>query len=75
MEIYGYSNEDSQKLMKLKEVSISTNPETLREISAFLLECANEIELYKKEWNHEHFTSSKNTKTTPDLIICNQDAV
>ena len=75
MKIYGYTNDASQESMELNEITFSTNPEMLREISNFLLQCTNEIEANKKNWEHEHFVSKKETKTIPTIIVYNQDAV
>ena len=72
MKIYGYSNNTNEEPMKLNEVTISANPDSLREISEFLLKCAKEIENNNK-WEHEHFTSL-NKKEKTKLIVFNENA-
>ena len=72
MKIYGYTNNTNEEPMELNEVTISANPDSLREMSEFLLKCAKEIET-NSEWEHEHFTSTnKNIKT--ELIVFNENA-
>ncbi len=75
MKIYGYSNDISQEPMELNEVTLAANPELLRELSQFLLQCAKGIENNKEQWNHEHFSSKKlNLSNEPQIIVFNPHA-
>ena len=74
MKIYGYTSTESEELLELNEVSISANPEILRELSGFLLKCADEIETHKEDWEHEHFSTENRTEEEyPRLIIYNEE--
>jgi len=70
MKIYGYSNNTNEEPMELNEVTISSNPNSLRKISEFLLKCAEEIEK-NNEWEHEHLPSQNEE---PKLIVFNENA-
>jgi len=73
MKIYGYSNNTEQEPMELSEVTLSTCPDTLRELSQFFLKCAEEIESNKEQWDHEHFTSKNIYESeSPQLIVFNE---
>ena len=61
--------------MELTEVTFAANPDLLREISQFFLQCADEIENSKEHWNHEHFRSkSINLNNMPQIIVFNPHA-
>ena len=70
MKIYGYSNNTNEEPMELNEVTISSNPNSLRKISEFLLKCAEEIEK-NNEWEHEHLPAQNQE---PKLIVFNENA-
>jgi len=60
--------------MELNEATICANPEMLREISKFLLVCAEEMEKDVK-WNHDHFSpENKEENEYPELIVFNPNA-
>ncbi len=53
MDLLGYSN--GLDIAPLLQVTISATPKELRALSAFFLQCADEIENDPKGWEHEHF--------------------
>ena len=67
MKIYGNSDDTYKETMELTEVTLSACPDVLREISKFLLKCADNIESDKDGWEHEHFKGDD----TPQIIVFN----
>ena len=72
MKIYGYSKNTNKEPMELSEVTLSAKPDSLRELSEFLLKCAHEIENNPSDWEHEHFKSSNNEKS--QIIVFNDNS-
>ena len=61
--------------MELSEVTIAADSELLRQLSAFLAKCADEIESSNGRWEHEHFDSKQTDKDSlPSLIVYNSNA-
>lgn len=73
MKIYGYTKQNSEILSELSEVTISTSPKTLRELSLFLNKCADEIETNDADWEHKHFESKSLKSISPIVIVFNED--
>ncbi len=75
MRFYGYSRKQlGEGLLEMRELRISANPNTLREIAAFLNRCADEIEAGDGSgWDQEHFAPTSITigKHTPEFIVVN----
>ena len=75
MKFYGYARKEISKgLLEMREVTVSANPDALREIAEFLNKCANEIEQDDgMAWSHEHFApkSIKVGKNTPEFVVSN----
>jgi hypothetical protein len=58
MKLFGYPLDKEAKLCLLREVTLSADPEVLREIANFLLNCADGIDAKGDAWEHEHFKPS-----------------
>ncbi|RDH43683.1 Imm32 family immunity protein [Zooshikella ganghwensis] len=69
MKIFGYSNDDSETLLEMKEVSFLATPEILREIAEFLMASAEKFESDNKV-DHLHFQDffNINPEIDPDVI-------
>lgn len=77
MKFYGYSKKThGHGLHEMKEVTISANPDALKELARFILKCADEIESNNTQFNHDHFQPKdiKVGKDTPEFIISNPRA-
>ncbi len=69
MKFYGYQNDsEAESPDLLKEVTIAANPETLRQIAAFLLHTADLMDRHGDEFGHEHFPSQD--RDAPQLVVC-----
>jgi hypothetical protein len=73
MKIYGYSKTkvNSDGLLEMGEVTIQTNPDSLRKIAQFLLKCADIIEEHGDSFGHEHFKDQfdKRNNEITDIIV------
>ncbi|MEW6120395.1 MAG: hypothetical protein AB1593_09930 [Pseudomonadota bacterium] len=76
MKIFGYCHQTKAQLLELREATISAEPAVLRELSVFLLRCANEMEEQGSAWNHSHFlpVDDEPEKNGPDIIVFNPQA-
>lgn len=74
---YGYLLGDtSAPVTELREVTIAADPEVLRAIASFLLECAAEMEC-NPAWDHRHFSDASYGLGVqgPDLIVASPSSV
>jgi hypothetical protein len=56
MKLYGYKRKEVSKgLLEMREVTVSCNPGTLRELATFITRCADGMEKDPERWDHEHF--------------------
>lgn len=71
MKIYGYAKANQNELLELSEVTISSNPETLRTIASFINKMAQEVEEKGTEFEHEHFQNyiEDLNQESPDIIV------
>lgn len=70
MKLYGFTENAEQSPMELSEVTVAADPNLLRQLSAFLAKCADEIENSDGQWEHEHFESSQaNSESFPSFIV------
>ena len=75
MKLYGYTENPEQSPMELTEVTVAANPSLLRQLSAFLSKCADEIENSNGQWEHEHFeTNETDCRNLPSFIVYNSNA-
>jgi hypothetical protein len=76
MKIFGYCHHTKAQPLELYEATISAEPRLLRELSDFLLRCANEMEEQGSSWEHSHFVSADDgvVKNGPELIVFNPQA-
>ncbi|ROQ18169.1 hypothetical protein EDC38_3143 [Marinimicrobium koreense] len=75
MKLYGRTKASKDAPMELSEVTLSANPRSLRELSAFLERCAVEIEEEGDRWEHEHFSSQNQAEAHPQFIGFNPEAL
>lgn len=72
MKFYGYTNNSEQSPMELSEVTLSADPEVLRQLSEFIANCANQIESSGCKWEHEHFKCGQSSiSSLPSFIVHN----
>ena len=75
MKLYGYTENPEQSPMELSEVTVAADANLLRQLSAFLSKCADEIEKSNGQWEHEHFESKESdNKSLPSFIVYNSNA-
>lgn len=55
---------------ELSQVALEINSSELRELAAFLIQCANEMD-DDPEWNHEHLCDYLGSELKHDLVIYN----
>ena len=69
MKFYGYvKDSEAESPQSLGEVTIATNPDTLRRLAAFLLRTADMMERHGSSFGHEHFPSQD--RDEPQFIVC-----
>lgn len=74
MKCYGYSTENTEKLLEMAEITLQADPQLLRVLANFMNDCADKIESCNK-WEHGHFKDSNEFSiytelNVPDVIIC-----
>jgi hypothetical protein len=74
MKIYGYSSKEKindDGLLEMKEITIQTKTNYLREVSTFLNQCADSIEKHGDKFGHGHFSDylSNWDKKLSDIIV------
>ncbi|MDH4216727.1 MAG: hypothetical protein OEV23_07545 [Gallionella sp.] len=74
MKAFGYPNGqplNKYGLVKLKEVSISADVETIRSIAKFLLDAAEEMEQLGERYDHVHMQDKCSAwkDSWPDIVI------
>lgn len=70
MKLYGYeAGSDAEQPMTLREATIASDPEELRQIAAFLLRVASQMEAHGGRFGHAHLSDFLGDPTRkPDLI-------
>ena len=76
MKAYGYAHDTEAKPLELYEVTLSAQPERLRELAFFIAQCADEIEQLPNTWSHSHFTPATEdiAKNRLSLVIFNPNS-
>lgn len=75
MKLFGYTENPAQSPMVLSEVTVAADTNMLRQLSAFLSKCADEIENSNGQWEHKHFESKEaDIKGLPSFIVYNSNA-
>lgn len=76
MKAYGYAHDTEAKPLELYEVTLSAQPERLRELALFFAQCADEIEQSPNSWSHSHFAPSTEgrAKDKLSLVIFNANS-
>ena len=67
MKAFGYEV-DSDKLLKLNEVTLQCDSEELRSLAKFFEECADEMDACE-HWEHEHFPNELGSVDQPSVIV------
>ena len=80
MKLYGYTEEeldkDGPRPLQLTEVTVVSNPETLRKIAQFLNAKADDIEKKGKAFEHEHICDADlSFSNEPQIIVWNEDTL
>jgi hypothetical protein len=76
MKVYGYSESiETESPLTLSEVTLSTNPNELREIAKFLNQVANKIDESGDNFEHEHLAENFGNVQGPNFIVYNEDAL
>jgi hypothetical protein len=75
MKTYGYPVGEPLNpygLLKLKEVTFSASPETLRAIAGFLLQAAQEMEREGAHFDHLHIQDELSSwpEHSADIVVC-----
>ncbi|TBL39464.1 hypothetical protein EYZ01_10695 [Hafnia alvei] len=73
MKIYGYESKDSE-LFSLEELTLQATVNELKELIDFIKHTVSLMEIYKENFNHEHFNDfkMKSSPDGPDIIIINK---
>ncbi|MBN1550136.1 hypothetical protein JW979_01655 [bacterium] len=83
IKVYGYNRQDNEKacqddafepvLQDLQEISFVASPRILKKIGEFLIASAQEIEIHKKNFGHNHFSHFWKEWERPscDIIVVN----
>jgi hypothetical protein len=73
MKIYGYpaDNDDLESPLKMNEITIAADPNTLRLIASFLTHVADLMEKHGVLFGHEHFSqfTKGHVGSAPDIVI------
>ena len=70
MKIYGLTKKTKDQLLGMKQISITAEPQVLRELADFLSSCAEKMEDENTEYDHEHFISKTTTKGQKcDIVV------
>ena len=73
MKFYGCSLKHKDELLELNQVTVQAEPERLRQLSDFLICCANEID-GNPSWEHEHFIDLNDGDSQEvDFIVYRKD--
>jgi hypothetical protein len=67
MKVFGYEV-DSEKLLKLNEVTLQCDSEELRSLAKFFEKCADEMDACE-DWEHEHFANELEPVDQPSVIV------
>jgi hypothetical protein len=69
--IYGYESRtlDEHGLKQMREISLEVRPDTLRELSKFLMECADELETAVSDHWHRHTSAALQREVGCDVIV------
>jgi len=68
LKLWAYEH-GGDKLLKLDQVTIQTDPETLRKIAAFMTACADGME-ESPLWDHVHLKDHLKIRSKgPDIIV------
>ena len=75
MKTYGYADGqplNEHGLLRMREVSFVANPEIVREIAAFFLHAASEMERLGDRYDHIHLqdNSAAWSEDWADIVIC-----
>lgn len=76
MKLFGYTHQSKAQPLELYEATLSADPKLLRELAAFLIECAAGIEARGASWNHAHFAPADDAapKNGPEFVVFNPQA-
>jgi len=53
MKLYGYTEDNPDRIFELSEITIQAPPRELRILAKFINQCADEMEEHDN-WDHEH---------------------
>lgn len=71
IKFWGYPKR-ADEAVELSEVTLMASPKQLREIAAFLLYAAEDIERHGINWEHEHLSDkAKGFRSSPSFIVFN----
>ena len=69
MKCFGYTKSDVDTLAEISKVTFQANPEDLRRLASFFLQCADAID-GNPDWEHEHLNDSSPCDTDEvDVIV------
>jgi hypothetical protein len=72
MKCYGYEDDDRDRPLLLREVTLLVDPNTLRRLARFFNECADQIEGAGSDWEHEHYSERfPEEEIASDIIVFN----
>ena len=68
MKLFGYSDQGTEELLTLKEVTFNITATQAKYLAEFFLKCS--VEMNVPDWSHEHFGNG----SCPDVIVyCNHE--
>jgi len=71
--IYGYESRivNEYGLKQMREISVATRPDALRDLARFLLQCADELETAASGHWHRHASASLQREIGCDVVVLN----
>lgn len=78
MNIHGYAavarEMEQPGPSELAEITLVANPNELRRIAKFLLDCANGMEAHGSSWEHEHLADrDRSFSNSPHFVVFNPE--
>ena len=67
MNIYGRAQKNESEIEILSDVTLVTEPSTLRDLASFLYRCADAIEDQGESWEHKNFECSE--AVSPQFVV------
>ena len=75
--IYGYDSRTVNEygLRQMREISVAAQPNALRELAGFFLQCADELETATSGHWHRHASASLQREVGCDVVVLNTQVV